>query len=113
MKYCPNGKLQLDIFFPVDLKCSSKLMTAKLTFGGQNIDRFDEWILVGPTLNHVNPDCKLQGTGDLQYLIEIPVSAEPCGTKMVFIYFVISFFLSFLFFLSFFQFSDVNVVLNN
>uniref|UniRef100_A0A915L6V0 ZP domain-containing protein n=1 Tax=Romanomermis culicivorax TaxID=13658 RepID=A0A915L6V0_ROMCU len=68
----------------VELDCGPKMMTVKLLFDREKIHQFLDWILVGNTKDGLtSPECKLKGTGDLQYLIEMPVMSGPCGTKAI------------------------------
>ncbi len=62
------------------LECGLKYMVVQLVFNGTVGAQFYDWIVVG--VNN-NDKCRLKGNGQTQYIIEIPVIDDPCGTKMV------------------------------
>lgn len=56
------------------------MMNVKLFFNRTLLPTFGDWIVVG--LNN-RIECRQKGNGDLQYVVDIPLVTEPCGTKMV------------------------------
>lgn len=76
-----NSKLIiLPYLYLVLLECGPQMMNVKMFFNRTIFRQFSDWIVVG--LNN-RIECRQQGNGDLQYVIEIPLTTEPCGTKMV------------------------------
>jgi hypothetical protein len=61
-------------------ECSNQYMIVHMKFDPSRTAAFSDWLIVG-TNNH--PACAHQGRGELEYVIEIPLINDPCGTRMV------------------------------
>ncbi|KRX61272.1 hypothetical protein T09_12302, partial [Trichinella sp. T9] len=64
----------------VNLECQSRLMAIHIRFNSSITPWFTDWIVVGDSNR---PECRIKGDGSLEYLIEIPLHGDQCGTVKI------------------------------
>uniref|UniRef100_A0A5S6Q4M8 ZP domain-containing protein n=1 Tax=Trichuris muris TaxID=70415 RepID=A0A5S6Q4M8_TRIMR len=64
----------------VSLDCQQRMMAIHIRFNSSITPWFTNWIVVG---DGSRPECRIKGDGSLEYLIEVPLHGNQCGTVKI------------------------------